>query len=124
LLCRGQDHPSERSWVRRLAGLDTGDSTDEQLARTWIAAQGPCLIFLLPGPGARRAGAVPVAGLLRRRGIPELTRLARTMTPGGPSCSPTPTPAAAYGRIGASRIIAGSIVRRLAIDAQFWVGYR
>src|SRR3712207_2445402 len=39
LLRRGYDHHSDRSWARLLAGLDTGDTADEQLAKTWIAAQ-------------------------------------------------------------------------------------
>jgi hypothetical protein len=39
LLRRGHDHHSPRSWVPLLAGLDAGDTADEQLARTWIAAQ-------------------------------------------------------------------------------------
>ena len=33
LLRRRYDHHSERSWARLLAGLDAGDTTDEQLAR-------------------------------------------------------------------------------------------
>jgi transposase len=58
-------------------------------------------------------------------GIPELTRLARTIDSWRAELlAYFDTGGAIPGRIGASRIIAGSIVRRLAIDAQFWVGYR
>jgi transposase len=38
LLRRSHDHHSEHSWLRVLAGLDGGDTDDEQLARTWVAA--------------------------------------------------------------------------------------
>lgn len=34
LLRRAPDHHSDRSWQRLLAGLDAGDTDDEQLART------------------------------------------------------------------------------------------
>src|SRR4029453_7776930 len=48
LLRRGHDHHTGRSWARLLAGLDAGDTADEQLARTWIAAQDLRLIFSAP----------------------------------------------------------------------------
>jgi transposase len=48
LLRRGYQHHSPRSWARLLAGLDAGDTDDEQLARTWIAAQELRLIFSCP----------------------------------------------------------------------------
>jgi hypothetical protein len=38
-------HHSHRSWTKLLAGLDAGDTDDEQLARTWIAAQDLRLIY-------------------------------------------------------------------------------
>jgi hypothetical protein len=53
LLGRAHGHHSERSWVRLLAGLDAGGTPDEQLARTWVAAQNLQLIFSCPD----RAGA-------------------------------------------------------------------
>lgn len=65
LLRRAVDHHSERSWARLLAGLDAGDTNDEQLARAWIASENLRLIYHNPARG--RAGAVPVADLLRRR---------------------------------------------------------
>jgi hypothetical protein len=55
--------------ARLLAGLDAGNTTDEQLARTWVAAQDLRLIFSCPDR-ARRAELVSVAGLLRRRPHP------------------------------------------------------
>jgi hypothetical protein len=41
----GYEHHSERSWARLLAGLDVGDTADEQLAKTWIAAQDLRLLY-------------------------------------------------------------------------------
>jgi transposase len=79
LLRRGYEHHSAKSWARLLAGLDAGDTADEQLARTWVAAQDLRLIFSAPDR-ARAAQA-----LYRRlvycadAAIPELTRLARTI---------------------------------------------
>ena len=35
-------------WARLLAGLDVGDTPDEQLARTWIVAQDLRLIYHCP----------------------------------------------------------------------------
>jgi transposase len=48
LLRRAPDHHTDRSWARLLARLDVGDTDDEQLARTWIAAQDLRLIFYCP----------------------------------------------------------------------------
>jgi transposase len=45
LLRRSHDHHSERSWERLLTGLDAGDTPDEQLTRTWVAAQDLRLIY-------------------------------------------------------------------------------
>jgi hypothetical protein len=39
LLRRGHEHHSERSWARLLAGLDAGDTVDEQLAKTAAPAE-------------------------------------------------------------------------------------
>jgi transposase len=79
LLRRSHDHHSERSWERLLAGLDVGDTHDEQLTRTWVAAQDLRLIY----HSRDRARA---DGLLYRwlaycadADIPELTRLAATI---------------------------------------------
>ena len=79
LLRRSYDHHSELSWERQLAGLDAGDTHDEQLTRTWVAAQDLRLIYH-SGDRAR------ADGLLYRwltycadADIPELTRLARTI---------------------------------------------
>jgi transposase len=79
LLRRSHDHHSEHSWERLLAGLDAGDTHDEQLTRTWVATQDLRLIY----HSRARARA---DGLLYRwltycadANIPELTRLARTI---------------------------------------------
>ena len=79
LLRRHHDHHSERSWARLLAGLDAGDTTDEQLARTRGAAQDLRLIYQT-GDRAR-AIAAPYQWLAycADADIPELTRLARTI---------------------------------------------
>jgi transposase len=69
----------ERSWERLLTGLDAGDTDDEQLTRTWIAAQDLRLIY-------HSGDRTRADGLLYRwltycadADIPELTRLARTI---------------------------------------------
>jgi transposase len=79
LLRRGYEHHSSRSWVRLLAGLDAGDTRDEQLAKTWIAAQELRLLYRC---GDRvRAEAHLYAWLVHcaDAGVPELERLARTI---------------------------------------------
>ena len=77
LLRRGYEHHSGRSWARLLAGLDAGDTADEQLAKTWIAAQ-----ELRYRCGDRaRAEQHQYAWLTHcaDAGVPELERLARTL---------------------------------------------
>jgi transposase len=79
LLRRAHDRHSDRSWARLLAGLDAGDTDDEQLARTWIAAQDLRLIFHA-GDRARAAQALyRWLAYCADANIPELTRLARTI---------------------------------------------
>jgi transposase len=79
VLRRGFEHHSEHSWTKLMAGLDAGDTHDEQLARAWIAAQELRLIFSCPD----RARAEPhlYRWLVYRADaeIPELARLARTL---------------------------------------------
>ena len=79
LLRRAPDHHCERSWTRLLTGLDAGDTPDEQLARTWIAAQDLRLIF--SNPDRTRAAQALYRWLTycADADIPELTRLARTI---------------------------------------------
>ena len=55
LLRRGADHHCERSWARLLAGLDIGHTHDEQLAKTWIAAQELRLLYRCPDPARAQA---------------------------------------------------------------------
>jgi transposase len=37
VLRRGSENLSERAWQRLLAGLDAGDTHDQQIGKTWIA---------------------------------------------------------------------------------------
>jgi transposase len=79
LLRRRHDHHCARSWARLLAGLDAGDTADEQLARTWVAAQDLRLIYQA-GDRARAAEALyRWLAYCAEADIPELTRLARTI---------------------------------------------
>jgi transposase len=79
LLRRGHDRHSPRSWARLLAGLDAGDTADEQLARTWIAAQDLRLIFSCPDRARAAAALYRWLAHCADAQIPELTRLARTI---------------------------------------------
>jgi transposase len=79
LLRRRHDHHSARSWARLLAGLDAGDTADEQLARTWVAAQDLRLIYQA-GDRARAAQTLyRWLAYCAEADIPELTRVARTI---------------------------------------------
>lgn len=64
---------------RLVAGLDAGDTHDEQLARTWIAAQDLRLTSHCPDQARARPRTVSMADLLRDSEIPELIRLAATI---------------------------------------------
>jgi transposase len=79
LLRRAHDHHSERSWTRLLAGLDAGDTPDEQLARTWVAAQDLRLIFSCPDRERAQQSLYRWLAYCADANIPELTRLARTI---------------------------------------------
>ena len=79
LLRRRYDHHSERSWARLLAGLDSGDTSDEQLARTWVAAQDLRLIFDCPDRSRAADTLYLLLDYCAHADIPELTRLARTI---------------------------------------------
>jgi transposase len=79
LLRRGHEHHSERSWGRLLAGLDAGDTADEQLARTWVAAQDLRLIFSRPDRARVAQALYRWLVYCADAAIPELTRLARTI---------------------------------------------
>jgi transposase len=67
LLRRAPDHHSHRSWIKLLAGLDAGDTDDEQLARTWIAAQDLRLLYHAADRARAEQAFYRVVGLLRRR---------------------------------------------------------
>ena len=79
LLRRAPDHHSERSWARLLAGLDAGDTSDEQLARTWVAAQDLRLIFHNPDRARAQQALYRWLDYCADTNIPELIRLARTI---------------------------------------------
>ena len=79
LLRRRHDHHSPRSWARLLAGLDAGDTRDEQLARTWVAAQDLRLIFACPDRARAADTLYRWLAYCAHADIPELTRLARTI---------------------------------------------
>ncbi|MPZ70184.1 MAG: ISL3 family transposase, partial [Actinobacteria bacterium] len=82
LLRRAHTHHSQRSWQRLLAGLDAGDTTDEQLAHTWIAAQDLRLIFSCPDRARAAQALYRWLAYCADADIPELTRLARTLDSG------------------------------------------
>ena len=79
LLRRGHDHHSERSWARLLTGLDPGDTSDEQLAKTWIAAQELRLLYRCPDRARAKAHLYSWLTHCADADVPELDRLARTI---------------------------------------------
>jgi transposase len=79
LLRRAHEHHSDRSWTRLLAGLDAGDTPDEQLARTWVAAQDLRLIFGCEDRAHAAQALYRWLTYCADADIPELTRLARTI---------------------------------------------
>jgi transposase len=79
LLRRGYEHHSERSWARLLAGLDAGDTADEQLAKTWIAAQELRLLYRCRDRARAKQHLYAWLVHCADAGIPELQRLARTI---------------------------------------------
>ncbi len=79
LLRRGYEHHSERSWTRLLAGLDAGDTPDEQLAKAWIAAQELRLLYRCPDRARAQADLYAWLVHCADAGVPELQRLARTI---------------------------------------------
>jgi transposase len=76
---RGHEHHFERSWTRLLAGLDAGDTPDEQLAKTWIAAQELRLLYRCPDRTRAEQHLYAWLGHCADSGVPELERLARTI---------------------------------------------
>jgi transposase len=79
LLRRAADHHTERSWARLLSGLDAGDTPDEQLARTWIAAQELRLIYHSPDRARAEQALYRWLNYCADADIPELIRLATTI---------------------------------------------
>ncbi len=79
LLRRAPDHHTDRSWTRLLTGLAAGDTDDEQLARTWIAAQDLRLIYHVPDRARAEQAFYQWLTYCADADIPELTRLATTI---------------------------------------------
>jgi transposase len=79
LLRRGYEHHSERSWARLLAGVDAGDTPDEQLAKTWIAAQELRLLYRCPDRARAQQHLYAWLTHCADAGVPELQRLAHTI---------------------------------------------
>jgi hypothetical protein len=92
LLRRAPDHHSDHSWTKLLAGLDAGDTDDEQLARTWIAAQDLRLIYHAADRARAEAAFYRWLTYCADADIPELTRLATTIDSWRADCWPTSTP--------------------------------
>jgi transposase len=79
VLRRGFERHSTRSWTKLLAGLDAGDTDDEQLARAWIAAQELRLTFSCPDRARAEQHLYRWLAYRADANIPELVRLARTI---------------------------------------------
>lgn len=82
LLRRGHEHHSQHSWARLLTGLDAGDTDDEQLAKTWIAAQELRLLYHCPDRERAEQHLYRWLTHCADAEVPQLDRLARTSTPG------------------------------------------
>ena len=79
LLRRGYEHHSEHSWTRLLAGLDHGDTDDEQVSKAWIAAQELRLIYREPSRDRAERRLLRWMFHCADADVPELRRLARTI---------------------------------------------
>jgi hypothetical protein len=93
LLRRAAAHHTDRSWARLLAGLDAGDTDDEQLARTWIVAHDLRLNFHCPDRARVEAHLYRWLTYCTDTDIPELTRLATTIDSWRTELRPISTPA-------------------------------
>lgn len=80
LLRRAAAHLSETAWTRLLAGLDAGDTDDQQVARTWIAAQDLREIYRAPDRDRARRALERWYWHCATAGVPELVRLATTIS--------------------------------------------
>lgn len=73
-----------------MAGLAAGDD-GEQFGRAWIAAQELRLLYREHSRDPAERRLLRWFTEIAEHDIPELIRLARTLMPGGMSCSPTST---------------------------------
>ena len=94
LLRRRYDHHCERSWTRLRAGLDAGDTADEQLARAWIAAQDLRLLYHEPDRDPAAAALYRWLPTAPTPTSPNCTAWPAPSTPGAPNSWPTSTPTA------------------------------
>jgi transposase len=94
VLRRGYDHHTDRSWARLVAGLDAGDTTDEQLAKTWIAAQELRLLYHCQSGPEPSSISTPGWCTAPMPASPNWSGWPAPSTPGGTSCWPTSTPTA------------------------------
>jgi len=78
LLRRRADRLSEHAWQRLLTGLAVGD-TDEQIGKTWIAAQDLRLIYRASGRPQAEQRLYRWLTFCADTDVPELHRLARTI---------------------------------------------
>ena len=78
LLRRRADRLSEHAWQRLLIGLELGD-VDEQIGRTWIAAQDLCRLYSCRSRYAAEQHLHRWLVHCADSNIPELHRLARTL---------------------------------------------
>lgn len=80
LLRRAAEQLSEHGWARLLAGLDDGDSDDQQVGRAWIAAQDLRRIYRAPDRDRARRALERWYWYCATAGVPELVRLATTIS--------------------------------------------
>ena len=78
VLRRRADHLTEHSWQRLVTGLALGD-VDQQIGRTWIAAQDLRRIYTAPNRAVAADRLYRWLTFCIDTGIPELRRLARTI---------------------------------------------
>lgn len=79
VLRRGAEHLTDNSWARLLAGIEAGDDRG-QVTAAWIAAQELRTIYACRDPDQATARLYNWTVMCIDSQIPELGRLARTLT--------------------------------------------
>jgi len=77
--CAAADNLTAHAWGRLLAGLDVGDTDDQHIGRTWIAAQNLRLIYRATDRADAEQRLYRWLCHCADAGVPELIRLARTI---------------------------------------------